>query len=339
MSTRMAVLGDLSGLWPGLPSPHAQRHAMVTTTVWRPVFDIACDCILVGMVIAAVLEWGLWVVPVALLVIGNRQRALGNILHDAGHRNLSRHRRLNESIAILWLAPLLFADIRHYRDQHARHHRHLGDRQRDPDYLVCPQRWPRHWWQSYASQLVSAAAWRGSLVGHLGDPALGWQARGWIVAWWMAALVVMVSAVGAESTLIAGALWMGARATSFHAITMFREMCDHHGREPGGVFSFTRDMVTKGPWRWLIHPRNNGYHLTHHLWPAVPYYRLPQAHRVLVSGDAVETRMCRCTGYFIGADAVVRAWERVAQEGSVAVVTRWSESGPAGAAAPLTGAR
>ncbi len=34
-------------------------------------------------------------------------------------------------------------------------------------------------------------------------------------------------------------------------------------------------VTVRGPARWLVHPRNNGYHLTHHLLPAVPYYRLP----------------------------------------------------------------
>ena len=283
---------------------------MVSTTVWRPLIDMGCDGALVFAAVLAVITWGPWLVPLAVLVIGNRQRALGNILHDAGHRNLSRRRRVNDGIATLFLAPLLFADIRRYRDLHARHHRHLGDDQRDPDYLSTPIEWPRHWWQSFVSQLVNSAAWRSSVVGHLGDPALSWQARGWILSWWTGALVLAVVAVGVKATLIGGMLWVLARATSFHAITTFREMCDHHGREPGGVFSFTRDMVSTGPWRWLIHPRNNGYHLTHHLWPAVPYYRLPHAHQALMSDPVAGGRMSRCTGYFFGTAAVVRAWER-----------------------------
>lgn len=310
MSTRVAVLGDLTGLWPGLQAPHAQRQAMVSASIWRPVADMACDVVLVVAAILVVITWGPWLVPVAVLLIGNRQRALGNILHDAGHRNLSRRRGVNDGIATLFLAPLLFADIRRYRDLHARHHRHLGDDARDPDYLFAPIEWPLHWWQSFISQLAHPAAWRSSLVGHLGDPALSWHARGWILLWWSVALVLAAGAVGVEVTLIGALLWMLARASSLHAITTFREMCDHHGREPGGVFSFTRDMVTKGPWRWLIHPRNNGYHLTHHLWPAVPYYRLPQAHQALMSDPVAGRRMSNCTGYFTGEDAVVRAWER-----------------------------
>lgn len=310
MSTRVAVLGDLGGLWQGSQAPHAQRQAMVLASPWRPLVDMACDVTLVVAAVVAVVAWGPWLVPLAVLLIGNRQRALGNILHDAGHRNLSRRRGVNDGIATLFLAPLLFADIRRYRELHARHHRHLGDDEKDPDYLFAAIEWPRHWWQSFISQLAHPAAWRSSVVGHLGDPTLGWHARGWILVWWLVALVLAAGAVGAEATLIGGLLWMLARATTFHAITTFREMCDHHGREPGGVFSFTRDMVTKGMWRWLIHPRNNGYHLTHHLWPAVPYYRLPQAHRALLSDPLVCGRMSGCTGYFVGTGAVVRAWER-----------------------------
>jgi fatty acid desaturase len=37
--------------------------------------------------------------PLAVVLIANRQRALGNILHDAGHRNLWRDRRRNDLVA------------------------------------------------------------------------------------------------------------------------------------------------------------------------------------------------------------------------------------------------
>ena len=52
------------------------------------------------------------------------------------------------------------------------------------------------------------------------------------------------------------ALWLAARATAFHVITTFREMCDHHGLSPGGVFCFTRDIKSAGLWSVLFHPRN-----------------------------------------------------------------------------------
>ena len=118
----------------------------------------------------------------------------------------------------------------------------------------------------------------------------------------------MVSFTGHEFTLTFVALWLVARATLFHLITTYREMCDHFGLRPGGIFSFTRDMACHSLWRYVIHPRNNGYHLTHHLLPAVPYYRLPQAHRLFRQMPVYRARGQVCDAYFAGTGAVTHGW-------------------------------
>lgn len=106
------------------------------------------------------------------------------------------------------------------------------------------------------------------------------------------------------------ALWLAARATAFHVITTFREMCDHHGLSPGGVFCFTRDIKAAGLWSVLFHPRNNAYHLTHHLLPAVPYYRLPEAQRVFSTLPEYQERGRVCDAYFAGPAQAVASWQR-----------------------------
>ena len=120
----------------------------------------------------------------------------------------------------------------------------------------------------------------------------------------------MWAMAGSTFTTVFLVLWLLARATVFHLITTFREMCDHFGLQPGGVFTFTRDMACHGAWRTLIHPRNNGYHLTHHLLPAVPYYRLPEAHRLLQHQQVFHESAKVCSAYFSGAEPVTRAWQR-----------------------------
>mgnify|MGYP003472294977 CR=1 FL=1 len=123
----------------------------------------------------------------------------------------------------------------------------------------------------------------------------------------------LVELTGTHFTLAFLGLWLLARATVFHLITTLREMCDHFGLRPGGILSFTRDMAVRGPVRWLIHPRNNGYHLTHHLLPAVPYYRLPQAHALFRRLPVYREHGTVCDAYFSGPAAVVRAWEQEAR--------------------------
>ena len=89
-------------------------------------------------------------------------------------------------------------------------------------------------------------------------------------------------------------------------------MCDHFGLCPGGVLGFTRDMTGFSMARRFIHPRNNGYHLTHHLLPAVPYYRLPEAQRMLSKMTSYPDEQVR-QSYVFGPGAVTLDWQEKGQ--------------------------
>lgn len=309
MTTHSEVLEDLAALRAQLQARGSDHLALLRLTPWRPLADIAVDCVLVIACVYAVVALGTWLAPAAIVIIANRQRALGNILHDAGHRNLCRDKRWNDLMARAFVAPLLFSSLSGYRTAHFRHHLSLGDPAGDPDLLAVPGTWPKHWSTSFHRNLLSWSTWKGSFAGHLAAPEAGIGSKAYIIVWWTVALIALGQLAGMEFTGTFALLWLLARATVFHAITTFREMCDHFGLQPSGILSFTRDMACHGFWRALIHPRNNGYHLTHHLLPAVPYYRLPQAQRLFEQMPAYRDHASVCRTYFVGATAVTRAWQ------------------------------
>jgi fatty acid desaturase len=63
----------------------------------RSLGDIACDIGVVGLAVWAA-KISLWLTPLAVLLIGNRQRSLGNILHDGSHGSLHPSRGVNDLI-------------------------------------------------------------------------------------------------------------------------------------------------------------------------------------------------------------------------------------------------
>ena len=276
---------------------------ILSTRPWLVLRDILVDWMIMLAACAGSMHFGAGAFLLSLIVIGNRQRALGNILHDAGHRNIRRRRAINDLIAMVLVAPALFSDLQTYRQTHAQHHAALGDTGSDPDLIKPGAPTTSAWRATYLQLLMQRRSWFSSLFGHLYS-GISLSRGVWVVLWWCGLLMVMNAELGSAFTAYFVALWMLSRATVFHAITTFREMCDHFGLTPGGVFSFTRDIPARGPLRWLIHPRNNGFHLTHHLMPAIPYYHLPLAHQLFLRVKEFTEQGAVCDAYFFGTRAV-----------------------------------
>ncbi|WP_213305903.1 fatty acid desaturase family protein [Paraburkholderia sacchari] len=284
------------------------KFVAAPASTWRSLRDIAFDWIVVGLIVWAVYRMGMLITPLAIVVIGNRQRALGNLLHEASHQNLSPQRPINDMIGTLLLAAPLLNSLPHYRRQHAKHHAWLGDLERDPDLICCTVNQGDCWLHVYIRVLRAYPAWKGSLLGHLTDRHITFDQRLTIVLWWFwfeAALAVLVGTHAAWLFLL---LWIVARGTAFHAITTFREMTDHYGLNRRGIFEYTREVPDHGPVSILLHPHHNGYHVTHHLFPHIPYYALPRAHALLVQIPEFAKRARISNAYLHGQHACVDGW-------------------------------
>jgi fatty acid desaturase len=309
MAPTSEVLADMADLRSQLREQGSPYSELFKLRPARVLLDIAFDWTLMVGAVAAVVWLDVMLAPLSVLVLANRQRALGNILHDAGHRNIFRDKDRNDFVARGLVAPLLFASLSRYRETHFQHHLELGRTQGDPDLIPGQDHLPSSWMVSYIKCLLSWTNWLGSLGGHLFDQKVSLRSKAFIMGWWASLVGVLALLGGGDFALAFVSLWLISRATLCHCITTFREMCDHFGLLPGGVFGFTRDMVCHGPWRWIIHPRNNGYHLTHHLLPAVPYYRLPEAHTLLCQLPLFEDRSHICRAYFTTQTAVTTEWQ------------------------------
>jgi fatty acid desaturase len=61
------------------------------------------------------------------------------------------------------------------------------------------------------------------------------------------------------------------------------------------------------PWSLLLHPFNDNYHLTHHLFPNVPVVRLRRLHKQLLKMPEY-VRCQRIDGYFTGVFPLIYSW-------------------------------
>ena len=92
MATHSQVISDIALLRQSLRRAGCPHLPLLKLEIWRPARDVVMDlATIVAVLSLAVVEP--WTSPLALLILGNRQRALGNILHG-GRQDVQISRQL-----------------------------------------------------------------------------------------------------------------------------------------------------------------------------------------------------------------------------------------------------
>jgi fatty acid desaturase len=199
------------------------------------------------------------------------------------------------------------------------HHASLGDPLSDPDYIFDSGKKFQSWVGCFLFHLLQPRTWLNSMAGHLFKIKRPSWDLFYLMAWWLTLHAALWVCFGSRVCVSFFVLWMLSRASFFYLITTFREMSDHFGRPAGSVVSFTRDITIHGfGLKWIIHPHNNGYHLTHHILPSVPYYRLHLAQKEFAKLEFYAGKALRCDGYLFGKTAIVREWKTQVASGTLA---------------------
>ncbi len=248
-------------------------------------------------------EWGLIVATIyicqrfwhpmlyvfAAAFIASRQHALLVLMHDGVHYRLLRNRRLNDWMSEVMLAWPHFVSARQYRKNHFAHHRYLNSAQ-DPDLKR------RKGDPAWAFPLAVP-----ELAKLLLRDATGLNAAAMLK---LAASVASADTVPVRLLVVRYGFYAAALGAIIYAgalegfalywvIPMFswlvfimriRSIAEHHGiEEPDSAYPLTR--TTRASWLeriWLA-PKNVNYHIEHHFFPSVPFYRLPKLHATLLS--------------------------------------------------------
>ncbi len=250
---------------------------------------------------AIALCWYFWhpvLYAVAAIFIGSRQHALLILGHDASHYRYLPTRWQNELFANLFLMWPTFASVEGFRKFHGTHHQ----------YTNLPADGNRHIWHTHDAAGELAPDWKfpktriGLALVLLRRAAfltgIFWIVRGLVGStlvpspgWMRAARFAFYASAAGASTFLGAwyaflLYWIVPYCTWHIAAQYMRIICEHSAVESDEEeYSITRSTVPTRLESIFILPRNVGYHIEHHWYPSVPWYRLPELHQALMERE------------------------------------------------------
>lgn len=287
-----------------LPAQDVRELSIVSS--WRAIAQGLLEWMWIVLIIVVALRIDMLVLyPLWVLLIASRQHALAILMHDGAHGRLHPDARWNELFGELFLAWPLLTSMKAYRRTHLGHHRHLQTPKdadwrlwRDYSYYWFPKRRGELLREILAFTLglrtLELLAFLRQYANRSAKPAradaqpltareafqraLGrWR---WPLCGVLLAAIVLA---GAGPVLLF--YWFVPKLTALMGMLYIRAIAEHFISEHGGPSSLacSRSMHYNLVERLLLAPLNVGYHLEHHLYPAVPFYRLGELHRRLMA--------------------------------------------------------
>ena len=229
---------------------------------------------------------GPWTLMPAMLFLGIAQAMLFAPIHETMHQTAFASRRANTVVGWLAACPSLL-NAQFYTVFHLAHHRHTQDPARDPELMMKPPATldvyvlrivALPYWR--ARLLVLADAWRGDMgrygfITERSAPKVIRSVR--LMSVFVLVLAVLSAAVFGPWTPLL--FWIGPQVLGqpFLRLYLLQEhtLCS----EDDNGLTNTRTTLTNGLVRLMTW--NMSYHAEHHLYPSIPFHRLPDAHLAL----------------------------------------------------------
>ncbi|MEN8840225.1 MAG: fatty acid desaturase [Octadecabacter sp.] len=233
---------------------------------------------LMGYVAAGLPLW--WA---AMLPLGVAFVFLFTLQHECTHKTPFKTGILNDIVghlcALLIVQPFLW-----FRAFHMAHHRHTNDPEKDPELQgdAKPENWAEFAWH-----LSCIGYWGGKLqtlssnaLGRFDDSYVAERAQRRLRVEARVLIAVYVAVLVFTLTVSPILIWIWAVPLLLGFPVLRLYLLAEHGRCPtvANMFENTRTTLTN-PLVKLI-AWNMPYHSEHHAYPNVPFYKLPDAHKV-----------------------------------------------------------
>lgn len=277
--------------------------AIVATWIW------------IALTFAALLLWPHPLTYAAgFVLMARHQLSLAILMHDAAHRRLFRSLSLNDYAAQLFLAaPILFS-LNSYRVFHLKHHQNplAAD---DPDlsliggYPISKGSFARKLLRDafgvsyfkfikyFVSRSRTNQGRKAKSDGKRVGPSFP-MVLGMVFATNLGIFGVLYAL---HSPWLYLFFWLLPAMTGLQVLLRIRGIAEHAGYAPNEDQRQNARTVVNRWQTFFFAPNNVNYHIEHHLYPSVPWYRLPAVHALLKARGSLPEK-----NLYTGYGAVVR---------------------------------
>lgn len=236
----------------------------------------------------------------AVAVVASRQHALMVLGHEAIHKRLSADPWLNDGLGRYVATFPVFISLSKWAFIHLRHHRHTHTAD-DPDraiyarYPLAAKKFRRLLLRDVCGlNVISTLKYFADVpfvTGRFNRRFLGEEGaaryaqttdmRRFASCW----AVVLAVGFGVAGWTFGGLFvlyWLVPYCTLMQVFFRIRGAIEHGNvPDPDNTYQRTRTYCMSVALRFFFAPKQVGYHLEHHLYPSIPFYRLPRIHDVL----------------------------------------------------------
>ncbi len=219
---------------------------------------------------------------IIIFLIATRFRVFNNIIHECMHYSFCKTRNYNILYGKI-AASLIFTSYYDYKAEHTSHHQNLGHREKDLDF---------HGRQKFGfeDQLSTKV-----VLKHIFTPIFGLHFPqyfsfnmtfkdgfnfGILKLLYFVPIIALAyfNIYAVLLFVILPFIWI------FPAVNYWTDCVDHAGRIAEGDDLYkSRNYIMSKAVRWMFFPRNDCFHLIHHLFPSIPVYHMEAAHKELLT--------------------------------------------------------
>jgi fatty acid desaturase len=224
---------------------------------------------------------------IAVVLMGFTFARFAILAHEAAHKLLFTNKTANDRVGRWLLAYPVFVPLEPYRRSHFAHHKdEFGPNEPDMGLYVGYPISRASLRRKLTRDAIGISGWKNLkplLKATMSPTARPVALR---ILGTQAVLLLAATAVGRPELYFG--LWLLPWLTSWRVVNRLRAIAEHGGMERSDDRRRTTHHVEQS---WLsrvtIVPFNTGWHLAHHVDMGVPWRRLPDLHRELVSSGWV----------------------------------------------------